>query len=315
MKSLAYTVKQVLKEMPFSEDYRVKIHSQLFLNLDQALALYDEAREVALSAMYKHAVFQSVKALDEMADREEIAASMDYFSHSLQEFVCETRELMYVLKELEAYQASQSSRSWTFLKFWRRHHHPNRTSSSENTKGFANNTRSSLTRTYRLLDSVAYRVWRWFRHFKKKEFKFAIKVGVGAALFALPAMVDETRPIFVEWRLEWGLLSFFIILNASVGGTYSAAFWRVLGSALGTGLAIINWLIFPANPFALAPLGAVIAAPCMWMIVSLTSIRHASTHLYADQSYQGQCSVRSLHPSLVQPDCLVCILNLKRCTR
>lgn len=270
MKSLAFTTKQALGEMPFTADHNVNVPPQLFINIDRALSLYAEAREGALQEMYEHhATPRPTRKTEEVADREEIAASMDYFSFSLQEFVCETRELMYILKELEAYRATSPGRTWRFLKFWQ--------AVAPGKKGGQKTGRPSavdkeaespghtwISRWY----SIQFKLWQFLRGLRNKQFRFAVKVGVGAALFASPAMIDSLRPIFVEWRLEWGLLSFFIILNSSVGGTYSAAFWRVVGSALGTGLAMIAWTLFPGQKYALAPIGACIAAPCMYMIVT-----------------------------------------------
>ncbi|CCG82470.1 Putative uncharacterized protein [Taphrina deformans PYCC 5710] len=270
MKSLAYTTKQALREMPFDENYMVNLPSQLFINIDRALSLYEEARSAALDEMYQDRPRTPVHHLDEIADREEICASMDYFSYSLQEFVCETREMMYCLKELEAYHTHMPSRSWRFLLFWK--------SSSKRPKSRKRSaqgqvsppTAKLLPRLAKYWEGVQLKLWKALRALRNKNLRFAMKVGGGAAIFALPAMIDSLRPIFVEWRLEWGLLSFFIILNSSVGGTYSAAFWRVTGSALGTGLAMVAWSLFPAERYALAPIGACIAAPCMWMIINPT---------------------------------------------
>lgn len=278
MKSLAFTTRQTLKGMPFNEQNKVNVHAQLFVNLDRALSLYDEAREAALKDMYSHHLF-AVRGIDEMADREEVAASVDYFSFSLQKFVCETQELMYCLKELEIYQVNQQRRSWHFLRIW---------THLAKLKDFKTFSMYSTTNPKReskegvrhgVYTRVKYTLWRTLHNLKKTEVRFAVKVGIGAALLAMPAMIDSTRPVFVEWRMEWGLLSFFVILNSSVGGTYSAASGRVLGSGLGALLAMFNWTLFPGNPYALAPLGAVIAAPCMWMIVSLTQNHEILTHI------------------------------------
>lgn len=267
MKSLAYTTKQTLRQMPFSEDQKVNVHSQQFVNLDRALTLYDEAREAALKDMYSHHIFSSRRNVDELADQEEVAASVDYFSFSLQEFVSETQELMYSLKELEVYQATSQTLSWSFLKFWTRFSFPKLSSQSSPPAKFESNRIGS--RHHNWYYSAKYKLWTMLRTYKQTEIRFAMKVGIGAALLALPAMIDSTRPVFIEWRMEWALLSFFVILNASVGGTYTAASGRVFGSALGAGLAMLNWTLFPGNRYALAPLGAIIAIPCMNLIVRI----------------------------------------------
>jgi len=238
---------------------------------------------------------------------------MDYFSYSLQEFAYATRDLMSSLEALEIHQKSHISRSWTFLHLWQGWRREEDTSLPHASRQAVTGDFSVLESIDRLMASMSHKIWSWSRNLKRTEMRFAIKVGIGASLFALPAMLDSTRPFFVEWRLEWGLLSFFIILNASVGGTYSAAFWRVLGSALGTGVAILNWVLFPANPWALAPLGAAIAAPCMYMIVGLLWSRVCQRANVLGQSRESQCSVWALHPSVIQSHSTVRVLDIEWC--
>lgn len=74
----------------------------------------------------------------------------------------------------------------------------------------------------------SYRIWKALRIFRRDDVKFAIKVGGGAAIYALPAFIPSTRPIFAYvylpyaiglisltisasyWRGEWGLVSYMI---------------------------------------------------------------------------------------------------------
>ncbi len=49
-----------------------------------------------------------------------------------------------------------------------------------------------------------YRVWKALRVLRRDDIRFAIKVGVGAALYALPSFVPSTRPFYQQWRGEWG---------------------------------------------------------------------------------------------------------------
>ncbi|ORY77345.1 hypothetical protein BCR37DRAFT_382854 [Protomyces lactucae-debilis] len=255
IKSLAFTTRQALAEMPFAEaKFHVRLPVQLFENLDAALALYEEANIKALSTLYSHPVFHNATDLSQVTDREEVAASMEYFSHNLQAFVMETQALMRVLQALEKYQA-QPTRSWYWLCIWRRQQKKQKSKSAV------------PARQKSWLDRVKYNLWRALRVFKNPNIRFGLKVGVGAALFATPSMVDAWRGVFLEYRFEWGLLSYVIITNASVGGTYSAALWRVTGSAIGTLLACFIWTAAPARAGILTPAGLVIATPCLWMIL------------------------------------------------
>lgn len=42
---------------------------------------------------------------------------------------------------------------------------------------------------------------------KSRDIKYAIKAGMATAILAAPAFFQTTRPWFVEYRLEWALIS------------------------------------------------------------------------------------------------------------
>jgi hypothetical protein len=66
--------------------------------------------------------------------------------------------------------------------------------------------------------------------------KYAIKTGLGTAILALPAFVDSTRPLFVQYHGEWALLSFFVgelqvpLLHIYVLLTWPAVMSRTIGA-------------------------------------------------------------------------------------
>ena len=74
--------------------------------------------------------------------------------------------------------------------------------------------------------ALKYRLWKFLERFRKPDIKFAVKVGVGALLLALPAFLENYRDVFTHWRLEWALLSYFVVMASSVGATTSTGFWR-----------------------------------------------------------------------------------------
>lgn len=51
------------------------------------------------------------------------------------------------------------------------------------------------------------RVWDILTRLKEGDLRYSFKVGVSTAILAVPAFVDSTRPIFLEWRGEWALIS------------------------------------------------------------------------------------------------------------
>ena len=49
--------------------------------------------------------------------------------------------------------------------------------------------------------------WIIGRHLKAPDKLYAIKTGIGTAILASPGFFEVTRPIFVEYRGEWALIS------------------------------------------------------------------------------------------------------------
>jgi hypothetical protein len=138
--------------------------------------------------------------------------------------------------------------------------------------------------------ALTFRVWKMLEKFRKPEVKFAIKVGLGAALLALPAFLETYRDVYTHWRGEWALLSYFVVIALSVGATTSTGLWRynkkeiitksrILGTSIGACAAIIlylysgdmidcRWWLCPANPYVLSIVGALFSTSCFYLIAN-----------------------------------------------
>ena len=114
----------------------------------------------------------------------------------------------------------------------------------------------------------SYRLWRSLRFFRREDIKFAIKVGTGAALYALPSFVPATRPIYQHWRGEWGLLSYMLVCSMTIGASNTTGFARFLGTCIGAVCAIVAWIISQGNPFILAALGWLMAVWTAYIIIA-----------------------------------------------
>jgi hypothetical protein len=96
----------------------------------------------------------------------------------------------------------------------------------------------------------------------------AIKVGIGAALWAMFAFIPATRPIYAHWRGEWGLLSFMLVCSMTIGASNTTGYARFVGTLIGATLTVIVWLSCQGNPFALAFCGWLIGFFCFYLIVA-----------------------------------------------
>lgn len=60
------------------------------------------------------------------------------------------------------------------------------------------------------IDRQKQRLWDLGHQLKDPELRYAIKTGAATAILALPAFLDSTRELFVRYRGEWALISFFV---------------------------------------------------------------------------------------------------------
>jgi hypothetical protein len=120
MKSLAYTLTQILRELPFGDapDFKIVVHEHFRASLTDALKLYSGARSEALTELYKSKDLGNENPESVEADFEEVAASCGHFSFSLQDFAEEMQTYLEVLEELKDEVEKPNRRSWSWLKFW-----------------------------------------------------------------------------------------------------------------------------------------------------------------------------------------------------
>lgn len=106
------------------------------------------------------------------------------------------------------------------------------------------------------------------RFFRRDDLKFAVKVGAGAALFAMFSFNTSTRRFYQHWRGEWGLLSYMLVCSMTIGASNTTGWQRFYGTCLGAMIAIICWITSFANPFVLAFLGWLTSLGCFYIILA-----------------------------------------------
>jgi hypothetical protein len=119
MKSLAYTLSEILRAPPFGSapDWHITINEHFRPSLHEALALYNEARANALEEVYKTLELDRTRTESLKADFEEVAAACGHFSFSLQTFGEEMLKYLDVLDDLK-FVDEHRSKSWHWMKWW-----------------------------------------------------------------------------------------------------------------------------------------------------------------------------------------------------
>jgi Fusaric acid resistance protein-like len=279
MRSLAFTLKEILDERPFDKGakHEVTVNPKFRSSLLRAIDLYTEARQEALQAVYNQKDLHRNRPIEVEADWEEVAASCGHFSFSLLEVAEQVKEYLSILDELQLeVEECPAGRTWSWLKFWKSKE-PIRPDvedpEAEQMIDEPNNTGMPvkvLTQP-RAPNSIVEigkepeksptkqrffrRLWDAMAVFRREDTKFAIKVGAGAALYAMPSFIVSTRPFYAEWRGEWGLLSYMLVCSMTIGASNTTGYSRFLGTCLGAVCAIAAWDISNANVFVLAFLG------------------------------------------------------------
>ncbi|KAF2007830.1 hypothetical protein P154DRAFT_516634 [Amniculicola lignicola CBS 123094] len=286
MKSLAYTLREVLDELPFGPgpEYNMDINEHFRHSLVDATKLFSNARKEALAMVYKNKIPSRTGSVEIAADFEEVASSCGYFTSSLQDFAEDMVTFLDILEELKVnVHHHPRRRTWNWPKFWRHWgfaktpaRDSERSSLLEDTPEqgisheihnpmYRDSARADLEKSAR--NSISYRIWLRLRFFRRDDIKYAIKVGVGAVLYAMWAFIPETRKYYSHWRGEWGLLSYMLVCSMTIGASNTTGSHRFFGTCLGAVYAIIAWIVADENPFVLGLIGWLVSLQCFYIII------------------------------------------------
>lgn len=262
-KSFVSTIKEILKDPLFNtETLKVKeIVSQFDVSLNTAKSLYQNDQLKAIDSLYKQDIFSKEYNFNGKVSHEEIAATCANFSFSLTQFSNELKKLLSTLEDLKHYQNS-GKRSFKFLHFW------------DNT--FRSNLPTEdlelaytvFPQKQQLKTSTNYEIWEKTKFFRGVDFQFAFRVAMGALILGSLAFWPLTAHVFNEWRGEWVLVTFCIIMNKSLGGTIMTVKWRFFGTFLGAFGAYCVWQLFYPNMWLMAFIGFLVAIPCFRIIIN-----------------------------------------------
>jgi Fusaric acid resistance protein-like len=293
MHSMAFTLKEILDELPYgpAPNYQIKVNPKFRTSLRRALELYTAARKEALKVVYNQNDMDRTRPIEVQADWEEAAASCGHFSFCLLEVAEQVTEYLRILDELqlEVEEQPTGSRSWNWLKFWTSSRDGSQDSGvdpdlvalvdhADNLDLEVNlpkrkepSTSDSISSAYDKSPGKTrffHQLWTKLSVFRRDDTKFAIKVGIGAALFALPSYIDRTRPVYAHWRGEWGLVSYMLVCSMTIGASNTTGYSRFLGTFIGAVCAIAAWEMAHDNPFVLALLGWMMAYWTAYIIVA-----------------------------------------------
>ncbi|CAE7150897.1 unnamed protein product [Rhizoctonia solani] len=136
-------------------------------------------------------------------------------------------------------------------------------------KPHAPNTALRLPRTQLTTwGRVKQSIWALGQFLRQPEIKYSIKTGMAVAALAAPAFIESTRETFVEYRGEWALISCFVVLSPTVGGTNFLSLHRIMGTLIGATVAVVVFTLFKHQPVILVLCSFLYSLPCFYYIVN-----------------------------------------------
>lgn len=130
-------------------------------------------------------------------------------------------------------------------------------------------------------------LWAFGERMQDHDVKYAVKTGMATAMLAAPAFIEATRPTFMEYRGEWALISFFVVMSPTIGATNFLSVHRVLGTLFGAATAATAYTLFHKTPAMLAIFGFFFSMPCFYYIVAKP--QYATTGRFVLLTYNLTC--------------------------
>lgn len=286
IKSFVFTVKEVLSAVPFEKklvgdahNFFVKSgHYQILLQ--KAIDLFDDKQVRSFDKLYSQDVFKPDNTLFK-TEQEEVTACCGNFLSLLALY---GKELIHFLQLTEQFEvvSKSSPRTWNWLRWWKKTPTDRRQTRLQATfvealrelksqlKPVTSNVVTERTSFLPSKDDVnAFRrkAWKSLSFFRRTDVQFGFRVGAGAFCISIFAFLSQTSNIFVNWRLEWTLVVYCIMMSKSVGGTTMTVKWRIMGTFLGAFGAYLAWKIFDGNGAGLAVTGFLLSIPCFYIII------------------------------------------------
>ncbi|KAA1104029.1 hypothetical protein PGT21_007693 [Puccinia graminis f. sp. tritici] len=160
-------------------------------------------------------------------------------------------------------------------------------SSSGNRKQQAPEGEQNASSMTSVFDRIKRTIYDFFQNFSDPDTKTAIKIGAGAALMTFPAFWDVTRSTFHHYRAQWAVVTYMIVMASTLGQTNFLVITRMVGTMVGSGVAIGAQYAFWQDPVVLPIIGFGFSLPCFWLIVSQPP--YASTGRFLLLSYNLVC--------------------------
>lgn len=117
------------------------------------------------------------------------------------------------------------------------------------------------------MQKITRQLYNKLHFLRREDIRYAIKVGVGAAMIAMLSFIPATQDLYAHWRLQWALVTYMFVCSMTIGAANTTTFQRLLGTCEGAAIAIVVWIVCLGNVVALALMSWLISVFCFWLII------------------------------------------------
>ncbi|OBZ85235.1 Uncharacterized protein C26F1.08c [Choanephora cucurbitarum] len=111
-------------------------------------------------------------------------------------------------------------------------------------------------------------LWGFFSWFRKHTVRYGLKATFISVIIASLAFFPMTRDYFVNWKMDWMLITVTAVMSPTVGGTNQVAILRVLATMLGSIIAVLFYWLLPHDGLTLLFMTWAFSVPCFWVILN-----------------------------------------------
>ncbi|KAI8049144.1 uncharacterized protein B0P05DRAFT_563912 [Gilbertella persicaria] len=111
-------------------------------------------------------------------------------------------------------------------------------------------------------------LWGFFSWFRKHTVRYGLKSTFISLAIASLAFIPYTREYFVNWKMDWMLITVTAVMSPTVGGTIQVAILRVFATMLGSIIAVLFYLFLPHDGPVLLFMAWLFSIPCFWAILN-----------------------------------------------
>lgn len=106
--------------------------------------------------------------------------------------------------------------------------------------------------------SLRFRIWEFLQELKSDEVRYGLKMASALTFVGIWAWLGWADRLLAE-KGQWVMMTIIAVLSPTIGATFSASAWRIVGTLVGILWAMLTYLAYPNNPYVILAMMPVIS--------------------------------------------------------